>query len=751
MTLAYPQGFPFELPRVTPLKSLPQLDDLGATAQGEPEFFDRRHQMPDGNLCLFQRETRSEQACGEVGGLAALRRAEHWFLGHYTGHWPPDSAQSELEPHFHYGGEVLLSKAFYAPIIVGRGRFWMVPDLSRPEERLRKEGSPRIVTAITTLSSAGLEALIDARQDITNIYPWIGEEAFSPLTAASAEATSGPLDVGYWWSLDKEPEPFRDGAGFLKAVSSIAPNGDAWAAVQNALGTELSLAPWHFLALKFPGRGGEPEWLILVMPRNRKSDLQAPLLARVGRTPGPAISVPDVSKSDAQKRKEFEECPVMCLRAHGVRPRDLRLRNTGVVSDNLKTKTVALVGLGALGSTVAELLAKAGIGTFRLCDSDRLAPGNVVRHVGGIQDFGAPKTRVVASRLYSINPYVRLTSLQHGSATSSIPALAEFLNPADVAIVTTADEAVESVINEVAILHKKAVLYGRALRRADVGRVFLVRPGTDPCKACLGLYSRDSLAGTTTPADWIRIDERPTDVLLHECGRPVIPASAIDLTFIAAVIARVALDFLGDDGALQQNHFIWTRPSSPDIDNRLAQPMTTFARFVQRNPRCPTCQEPEIRHVRFAKEAHGTIVRLSEQTPNAETGGILIGYVDQDRTANVLRATEPGPKATRSARIFVRDTEYTQARLDAAALQYGKKGAYLGEWHSHLEADPRPSPLDLESMVGIARAQNYLTRCPVMIIAGVNPTSARAEVLKSWSVPIGGALHQIDNSINPEA
>jgi integrative and conjugative element protein (TIGR02256 family) len=338
-----------------------------------------------------------------------------------------------------------------------------------------------------------------------------------------------------------------------------------------------------------------------------------------------------------------------------------------------------------------------------------------------------------------------------GSATSSIPALAEFLNPADLAIVTTADEAVESVINEVAILHKKAVLYGRALRRADVGRVFLVRPRTDPCKACLGLYSRDSLAGTTTPADWIRIDERPTDILLHECGRPVIPGSAIDLAFIAALIARVALDFLQDDGVFQQNHFIWTRPSSPDIDNRLAQPMTTFAGFVPRNPRCPTCQEPEIRHVRFAKGARETIVRLSEQTPNAETGGILIGYVDQDRTANVLRATEPGPKATRSARIFVRDTEYTQAQLDAAAVQYGKQGAYLGEWHSHLEADPRPSPLDLESMVGIARAQNYLTRCPVMIIAGVNPTSARADVLKSWSVPVGGALYQIGNSINPEA
>ena len=63
-------------------------------------------------------------------------------------------------------------------------------------------------------------------------------------------------------------------------------------------------------------------------------------------------------QTEHQKRSAFEKCPMYCFRAHSVRPAELRLRNTGVVTEQVSQKTVALIGLGALGSEVAELLAK---------------------------------------------------------------------------------------------------------------------------------------------------------------------------------------------------------------------------------------------------------------------------------------------------------------------------------------------------------------------------------------------------------
>jgi hypothetical protein len=60
--LLYPEATPFDLPIVTPLKSLPQFNDKGAVQERPvPDFSDHRHQMPKGTLCLFQRETRAVQ------------------------------------------------------------------------------------------------------------------------------------------------------------------------------------------------------------------------------------------------------------------------------------------------------------------------------------------------------------------------------------------------------------------------------------------------------------------------------------------------------------------------------------------------------------------------------------------------------------------------------------------------------------------------------------------------------------------
>jgi integrative and conjugative element protein (TIGR02256 family) len=741
--LLYPHSFPFESPSITPLKSLPLFDQLGAASKVEPEYFDRRHQMPNGNLCLFQRETRIDTDLAHIDGLTTLRRAKKWFLGHYTGRWPPDSAESELEPHFLYAGDVLLSQIFYSPSITQHGRFWTVPDLNRSIDQLREDCCPRIVTAITSASaSSEVEGVLDARQDIAKIYPWIKDAAFNPLNIEHSET-----EHGYWWALDKEPTPFHDGAGFLRVLSAVAPNGDSWALVSQTLRTELSLASAHLFALKYPGRNGEPEWLVLYMPRIRPATPVLGLVQPGSRVGSATMNVVDLGKSDAQKRQEFEASPVFCLRSHGVRPQDLRLRNTGIFTSELQSRTLALLGLGALGSAVAELLAKAGVGKFILCDSDRLAPGNVVRHVGRIQDFGATKTRVVASRILSINPYIQFVG-HHASVTNSLSCLVKLIEPADLTVVTTADEAVESVINQIAVITKKRVVYGRALRRADVGRVFLVRPGIDACKACLGLYSRAGLNGGPVPSHWIRVDERPEDILLHECGRPVIPASAVDLAFIAALIARTALDFL-EGKPVEKNHFLWTRIGSPDIDKRLADPMTTFEGFLGPSPACTVCREPEVNKIHISENAQATMIRLAEQDPTAETGGILIGWVDSNGTATVIKATEPGTNAKRSPRLFVRDTQFAQREIEEAARQFGPKGAYVGEWHSHLEADPSPSPLDLESMVGIARAQNYLTRCPIMVIAGVDPGSRKVTAVRSWSVPLGGSLYQVENRTIP--
>lgn len=75
----------------------------------------------------------------------------------------------------------------------------------------------------------------------------------------------------------------------------------------------------------------------------------------------------------------------------------------------LGSKHVALFGVGGVGGYVAEALGRAGIGTLTLVDKDTVSVSNINRQIIAIYDtVGRSKTEVMAERLRSINPEIKL-------------------------------------------------------------------------------------------------------------------------------------------------------------------------------------------------------------------------------------------------------------------------------------------------------------------------------------------------------
>lgn len=71
----------------------------------------------------------------------------------------------------------------------------------------------------------------------------------------------------------------------------------------------------------------------------------------------------------------------------------------------LQKATVAIVGLGGVGSYIAEALCRCGIGSLLLIDADVVEPSNINRQLPALQsNMGRLKTEVVAERLQEINP-----------------------------------------------------------------------------------------------------------------------------------------------------------------------------------------------------------------------------------------------------------------------------------------------------------------------------------------------------------
>ena len=75
-----------------------------------------------------------------------------------------------------------------------------------------------------------------------------------------------------------------------------------------------------------------------------------------------------------------------------------RLR-AGLDAEALGTTSVAIVGVGAVGSLLAEMLARSGAGRLTLVDHDRVRPGNCIRHVATRKDIGRAKTAAVKQHL----------------------------------------------------------------------------------------------------------------------------------------------------------------------------------------------------------------------------------------------------------------------------------------------------------------------------------------------------------------
>ncbi len=77
---------------------------------------------------------------------------------------------------------------------------------------------------------------------------------------------------------------------------------------------------------------------------------------------------------------------------------------------------------------------------------------------------------------------------------------------------------------------------------------------------------------------------------------------------------------------------------------------------------------------------------------------MLIGHHPLDSEDITLdRLTTPQPEDRRSRCRFHRDQAAHQQLLDLHWILSGGKRTYLGEWHTHPEAHPSPSRLDLRS------------------------------------------------------
>lgn len=86
-------------------------------------------------------------------------------------------------------------------------------------------------------------------------------------------------------------------------------------------------------------------------------------------------------------------------------------RHSKPVFEKLKSAYIGVAGLGGLGSNIAMMLTRAGIGRLLLVDFDCVEPSNLNRQHYFIEHLGMKKTEALKQQLLKANPYIQIDTL----------------------------------------------------------------------------------------------------------------------------------------------------------------------------------------------------------------------------------------------------------------------------------------------------------------------------------------------------
>jgi adenylyltransferase/sulfurtransferase len=148
----------------------------------------------------------------------------------------------------------------------------------------------------------------------------------------------------------------------------------------------------------------------------------------------------------------------------------------------LAAASVVVVGCGALGSVLSQVMVRAGVGLVRLVDPDRAELHNLHRQLlydEGDVASGRAKAEIAAERLRRINSEVEVEARVVRAEPATI---ADLIEGADLVLDGTDNFEARVVVNEACVHSRLPWVYGGVV--GTTGMVLPVVPGRGPCWRC---------------------------------------------------------------------------------------------------------------------------------------------------------------------------------------------------------------------------------------------------------------------------
>ncbi|EPY29030.1 ubiquitin-like modifier-activating enzyme 5 [Strigomonas culicis] len=173
----------------------------------------------------------------------------------------------------------------------------------------------------------------------------------------------------------------------------------------------------------------------------------------------------------------------------------MALQRMGVVEDYeaIRHKSVAIIGAGGVGSVVAEMLTRCGIGKLLLFDYDKVELANMNRLFYRPEQQGMTKVDAAKATLEGINPDTTIVPCAYSiTAVDQWDTFVESLltggvapqTPIDLLLCCVDNFQARLTVNEVCLQHRLPWMESGVAENAVSGHIQLLLPGTTACYEC---------------------------------------------------------------------------------------------------------------------------------------------------------------------------------------------------------------------------------------------------------------------------
>jgi integrative and conjugative element protein (TIGR02256 family) len=643
-------------------------------------------------------------------------------------------------PHVQWGNYICLYQSEETEYDPSDGMFGFV---DRIEQWMRAAGNGRLDPDDAPLhppiaypsSPTRFVARVDTPVEASNQGIWIGRADLQKARGSRYDIT-GWTHLNDWGDVDPG-HPIAAAILFDKPLASEFPTKVS-DLIELFEGAGLSFALLYSMLKVFSLTGSDEEsaYFVLGSPMRRKAagEPLRPHLTVWQIEPVTVKSLRAIVLShgeDETARQEIAKwmviagvkwCSVLEDRPEIVLRRDQR---TPIAA--LFGRRILLLGCGALGSAVAEMVARSGAVALHLVDWAIVKPGVLVRQRYSESDVGLAKAHALCARLQTIGLKCEVTADTHDLSEQALSRY-DFADWDLVIDATASTRVTHRLEEELKTQHLSIPLLSMSISaRAENGSV-LVRMPHFPGgpyhiarQAKLQAFARDA-DHSLVRAFW---PERGTVKVFQPepgCGSPTFIGSAADIDHHAASLLNIGLSRLAAlEPAAASVDLVaapWLQTDSSE-PYRMSFALTGYSNYtdqvhgyhVRRSPVAALDMASELKRI------------ARTRSDKIETGGLMFGEIDDaHQMIWVDSVSGPPPDSIASEMQFVCGTAGTQTLNSFKSAASGKSSRFIGIWHTHPISRGSPSQDDLRAMVALLHFQEFPPRQVVMLIVGYAAT-----------------------------